>query len=160
MVLFDIFYKGNRIKKLKGKYYMKNLYKESIKTKLKRFLKAKKNIDLCYIFGSILKREKFNDIDIAILFNKKISRDESERLRLKMIGEIIDLLHFDNIDLVVLNYLDDPLLAYQIVSSGEVLIKRKPFIDTRFKTKTMGLYLDFKHFLDQQFNFLMKDYGG
>lgn len=134
------------------------LSSQNIKNKLREYFQTRKNIDMAYLFGSVLKRENFNDIDIAVLLNKEVPAKMHIDIKLAFIGEIMDLTGFNNVDMVILNKLDDPLLAYQIVSKGEVLYKKKPFIDTGFKAKTTSVYFDFQHFLNRQYDLLVKNY--
>lgn len=126
---------------------------------LKRYCKKLKNVKLAYLFGSSLKRKNFEDIDIAVLFDEKIPKQKYAQLQLKLTGEIIDLLKFNNVDVIILNNLEDYLLAYQIVTKGIVLYKKDRFVDKRFKAKVLSLYPDFMYFLEKQFQPVQKVYG-
>lgn len=132
---------------------------DKIVTVIKKYFKNIKNIQLVYLFGSSLKRKNFCDIDIAVLFDEKINKSYYPKLKLQIISDLIDLLKFNNIDVVVLNNLEDYLLAYQIVTKGVVVYKKSKYADVRYKAKVFSLYLDFKFFIDKQFEKLQKIYG-
>ena len=69
-----------------------------------------------------------------------LSKEEAFDFQLRLIGELMDLLKTNNVDLVVLN--DSPLLlTYNAIRNG-IILKSNELVRVRFETKIMSRYLD------------------
>jgi uncharacterized protein len=110
---------------------------------IKSVLEDNNNIVFAFLFGSIVRNKMHyrSDIDIAIYFKNKPALYEIGNLNLK-IEEAVN----HKIDLVELNYLDknDPVLAYNILSDGIVIVNNDIKIFNEYKKSVLLKYLDFK----------------
>jgi uncharacterized protein len=115
---------------------------EKLERKLTEFFSNVDFVKVAYLFGSTVRGEanRLSDIDIAVLFDEALSKDEAFDFQLKLIGEFTTLLKTNNVDLVALN--DSPLLlTYNTIRNGVILKSDEP-VRVRFETKIMSRYLD------------------
>jgi len=61
---------------------------------------------------------------------------------LEILGQLMDILQTDEIDLVILNTADIPLVM-NIVKAKEIIIDKDPFERHLFESLTMRKYFDF-----------------
>lgn len=127
-----------------------------IERKIKKFFDRFESVKLVYVFGSILRKSNPKDIDIAVLLGNK--RKDYYKVKMKMIGELMDLLRINDIDLIVLNELDDYLLGYEIVTKGKV-IKGEKNLHKHYYLKYTKLYWDFEYYIDKHFQKIAEKYG-
>lgn len=109
--------------------------------KAQQILKERENVLFAYLFGSVARREHsaLSDIDIAVYLqeNTDIAAE-----KLKLVGDLLDNMGTDYIDLVILN--TAPLsLAARILKSREILVDRSPFTRHRYESLVMREYFDF-----------------
>jgi hypothetical protein len=93
-----------------------------------------------------------SDLDIAIFL--KEHEDFQER-RMEILGELINLLQTDEIDLVILNIA--PLtLRMKILENKKVVVDQMPFLRHHFESLTAREYFDFsvveKAILERRFS--------
>lgn len=81
-----------------------------------------------------------SDLDLAVLVDRPLSLREELALR----AEVVDALHRDDIDLVILN-LAPPLLRYEVIAAGSRIYARSPFDVDRFEEGALREYLDTAH---------------
>ncbi len=84
-------------------------------------------ISAVYLFGRRARGmvTRLSDIDIAILFNSTIEESDYFTLMLDYTTRIMEMLHTQRVDAVVLN--EAPLhLAHELVSRGPLLLDRDP----------------------------------
>jgi uncharacterized protein len=115
---------------------------EVLEQKLTEFFSKVDFVKVAYLFGSTVRGEAncLSDIDIAVLFDDTLSKEEAFNFQLKLIGELTTLLETNNVDLVTLN--DSPLLlTYNVIRNGIILKSDEP-LRVRFETKVMSRYLD------------------
>jgi len=120
-----------------------------------RALLERSGVVLAYLFGSAARgrdRED-SDLDIAALFGGRVPASQRSELRLKLLTELVGLIHVNDIDLVVLNDAP-PLLAYKVASTGRTILGDRPeqvrfaiqaikrFIDTRPLRERLAARLD------------------
>lgn len=119
--------------------------------KLGSCLAQNQEILLVYLFGSYAtgKVGPLSDIDIAILLDNPIWEKQKLKKKLQLISDISDILKTDEVDLVILNEAPN-LLAYQVVSDGKLLYESDTALRVEFETRTISTYLDFKPFLEVQ----------
>lgn len=96
-------------------------------------------IELLVLFGSSAgdTSETARDIDIAMKLKKGIRIS-----KLKLIYKLDDFFNRKNIDLVLLTSDIDPLLIYEIFSTGKCLYERRKGIFEKEKLRAWKLYLD------------------
>lgn len=103
------------------------------------FLSRQEDILFAYIFGSFVKKDKYQDIDIAIF--------TSSNPNLLRLGEIQIELHIvtkQKVDLVHINNLhtQNPALAHEIVSNGLLIIDKEPITQKKFKEIALLSHFD------------------
>lgn len=113
-----------------------------------RFLAADGRVRLIFLFGSAADpdRTAVRDVDLAVLTDPMEFQDF-----LRLWGETT-LAAEGEIDLVWLNEAP-PVLARE-VTGGECLYADPPEAETDFVTRARMQYLDFKHYLDEQWRIL------
>lgn len=117
--------------------------KDQIIEKLRPVFESNKKIELAYLFGSTAKDKltPISDIDVAILINKNVDKKSWRQLRIQLIGQIMDALLTNDVDLVILN--DSPiLLRYEVIKNGALLTCKSLEIKHRFFVQTTKEYCD------------------
>ncbi len=105
------------------------------------YLQKREDVEFAYFFGSIGKgnRLPLSDVDIAI-YLKDLSLVHEKRM--EILGNLINLLETDEIDLVVLN--EAPLtLKMKVLESKTVVVDHSPPLRHRFESLVMREYFDF-----------------
>lgn len=126
----------------------KNL--EKIMENLTRFLLAKKEIILAYLFGSTLRGMigGRHDIDIAVLLTAEafeaLVNAPSYKYEAELNAELIHLLKHNRLDLVILNRAT-PLLAYEVIHNGVLLFSRSEDQRVQFEVSSLRRHSDTKH---------------
>lgn len=113
-------------------------------------LKQDKDIVAVYLFGSYATGNEgpLSDVDIAILLDKEVPREEYFDKELDLIGIINNKLKTDEVSLVLLN--SAPLtIKYGTLKNAKLLYCRDNTQRINFETKTLDMYFDFSPFLDQ-----------
>jgi len=107
---------------------------------VKRYLKERDDIEFAYLFGSSARgaSNPLSDVDIAVYFSK----GPYSGRRLEILGDLIDILHTDNLDLVILNTASESLRA-RVIRSRVILCDNRPFARHLFESRTMRTYMDF-----------------
>ena len=117
------------------------------KKELTEYFSSKDSVILAYLFGSTVRGDagRLSDIDIGVLLDKNLSKNDSFDLELKLMGEIAFLINIDKIDLIVLN--EAPLLlAYNIIKDG-IILKSSETERVNYETKILSMYLDEKYYI-------------
>lgn len=113
-------------------------------SKLTTVLRKHPEIELAYLFGSAVKGKGMpRDVDIAILLTKPIKITQKLGYIVKLCTELGKVLPSHTYDITILNTAD-PLLAFQVIQHGKVLLERRKKIDRDFKVHTMTRYHDAK----------------
>jgi predicted nucleotidyltransferase len=111
-----------------------------------RFLAADPRVKLAFLFGSTVDpdRNMVGDVDMAILTDRPLGLYELLDLKADVAqaagGEV---------DLVLLNEAS-VVLAREVAVTGRCLHANPPELETEFVTRTNMEYLDFKWYLDRQ----------
>lgn len=103
--------------------------KDEIILKLKKYFHDKKDVQMAFLFGSIIsgRHATDSDVDIAVY----LTNDEVSRIW----GEVETLLHA-NVDLIVLNDAK-PAIAWSAICGERISIKdEKLFLDYYLKTSS------------------------
>lgn len=94
-----------------------------------------------YLFGSLAKGKPLplSDVDIAVYLGKDADLLE---YKMKILGQLIDILQTDEIDLVILNTAPLPL-KMKILEKKKVIVDNAPFLRHSYESLTMRKYFDF-----------------
>ncbi len=125
--------------------------KEDIR-RLIETLDSKSSVAFAYLFGSKVKgfATDRSDWDIAIYFSEPLEvvghwpAFDLEAELSRTVGSTVQV--------IVLNILPPPILGFQIVSSGVVLIDRDENRRMDFENRTLRQYYDWQYFLKRQMN--------
>ncbi|RKY01129.1 nucleotidyltransferase domain-containing protein [Candidatus Poribacteria bacterium] len=114
---------------------------EEVKGKIGDILEAKDFIEFALIFGSFAKGREtpLSDVDVGVYLSRPV-----DLLTLGQLATELEKITGRTVDLLILNDLPlkGPAMAYQIVSSGEIVACKDPSAYVRFKTETILRYLD------------------
>lgn len=134
---------------------MKNLI-EKQKNRLEKIFK-KEGVVLAYLFGSAA-REKagpLSDIDIAVLFSKKIKEEEYFEKRLKLALEIDEVFGTYKTEVICLNE-TPPLLKHRVVFYGVPIFVSDPRLQRIFEFSVLQEYEDFNYHLESSYKIMEK----
>lgn len=103
-------------------------------------------IDLLYLFGSEARGTAHaeSDIDIGVLFNKKIDPKNYIKLEGELIGIFANIYPKKEINAVNLN-LASPILRQAVILEGELLYKKDDTKRILFEIKTLQEYEEYSH---------------
>ena len=107
------------------------------------YLRSDEDILFAYLFGSLARKKAgpLSDVDIAVYCREGSSLPEK---KLKILGDLVNILKTDEIDLVVLNRA--PLaLRMKILENKRVIVDKAPLIRHRYESLTMRQYFDFSY---------------
>ncbi len=105
-------------------------------------------VEVAYLFGSVAKgkaRSK-SDVDVAVLFSDKLSREERLDKQLEIAGELSSYLgrEVDVVDLAVTPL----LLQHQVLKYGKCVFERDPRTRAAFEVSSRRDYFDMKRVWD------------
>ena len=105
------------------------------------YLQSHPKLIFSYLFGSLSKGKPspLSDVDIAIYLKKG---DNLADRKLEILGKLIDILETDEIDLVVLNTTDLPLVM-GVLNNKKLIVDKDPFARHQFESLMMRKYFDF-----------------
>lgn len=124
--------------------------KERIVSQIQTALHDQPDLVAAYLFGSLAEglHRAESDIDVAVLF-----KDELEPAilfqRTLDIGTALERVLPYAVDVVALN-LAGPILCFQIIQKGKVILQRDEVARCLFHVRATNLYFDAKPFLDYQ----------
>jgi predicted nucleotidyltransferase len=107
------------------------------------YLKSNPKVVFSYLFGSLARRppSPLSDVDIAVYLETGADFSKS---KLEILGELMDILQTDDIDMVILNTADIPLVM-NIIKTKKILVDKDPFARHRFESLIMRKYFDFSY---------------
>ncbi|MFQ5706691.1 MAG: nucleotidyltransferase domain-containing protein [bacterium] len=123
--------------------------KKEIVKKLGPLFESTREVELAYLFGSAAceRPTPISDVDVAVYLNDKIDLSAHWRLRVRLIGQVMDTLGTDSVDLVILN--ECPiLLRHEVLKNGVLLYCQHPGKRIEFVTNTIREYCDTSHLRD------------
>ena len=122
----------------------------SYQSDLYHYFASQDDVLLAYLFGSYARRQAgpLSDLDIAVLLAGRSNDDRCFDTRLTIIGDLMALFHFNEVDVVVLNQAP-ATLRYRVVRDGIILYSRDEDERAEFTARTVSEYLDFKPFLER-----------
>jgi len=107
---------------------------------VKKYFGQRQDAAFAYLFGSNARGTAgpLSDIDIAVY----LTEGPFPEKRLEILGDLIDILRTDRVDLVLLNMASEGLKA-RIIREKAILADNLPFVRHRFESETMRRYMDF-----------------
>lgn len=113
-------------------------------------LEAHPMVIFSYLFGSLATQNvsPLSDVDIAVYL--KPGADIAE-CKLEILGGLMDVLHTDEIDLVILNSVE-PALLIRVLKNKRVIVDKDPFSRHIFESLAMRMSLDFSIFESAHLN--------
>jgi predicted nucleotidyltransferase len=114
---------------------------EHLLEKAEAYLQARPDVAFGYLFGSFAtgRTGPLSDIDIALYLAEAQQASES---KMEILGDLIDLLQTDEVDLVIMNAAPLPL-RMKIIANRKVIVDNTPFQRHRYESLTMREYFDF-----------------
>lgn len=108
---------------------------------VENYLHRHPKVLFAYLFGSLVKgtKQPSSDVDLAVYLREY---EKFSDTKLEIVGDLSDILHTDEIDLVVLNTASLPL-SMNILKNKSVLVDKHPFKRHAFESLTMRKYFDF-----------------
>jgi len=106
------------------------------------YLLSHPKVLFAYLFGGLAmgKLRPLSDVDIAVyLVGESLFLAD---VKLDILGALIDIFETDEIDLVVLNTAELPLMM-NVLKSKKVIVDRDPFARHIFESLTMRKFFDF-----------------
>jgi uncharacterized protein len=117
---------------------------------LKTYFASQTNVALAYLFGSHARGQStpLSDIDVAVLLTPDVPTDHYFDERLRIMGDLMDLLNFNEVDVAILN--QAPLaLAYRVLRDGVLLHSVNQDVRVQYTARIVSLYLDFKPVIER-----------
>jgi predicted nucleotidyltransferase len=107
----------------------------------KDYLEAHPKVIFSYLFGGLARHQPLplSDVDIAVYLKQDSNFAES---KLDILGRLMDILHTDEIDLVILNRADISL-AMNIIKLKKIIVDKDPFERHLFESLIMRKSFDF-----------------
>jgi predicted nucleotidyltransferase len=123
-----------------------------LRGKLARFFATRPEVVVAYLYGSHAegRAHRESDIDVAVLLDRTRcpSADDRFRVRIDLGAELIAALHFNDIDLVVLNDAP-PLFARHVVCSGTVVHCANPDAEHAYRRDVQLRAADLAPFIER-----------
>jgi len=104
------------------------------------YLERRGDVVFAYLFGGLAKGapKPLSDVDIAVYLSENV---DFAHEKIDLLEDLIDILHTDEIDLVVLNQ-SSLLLSMNVIKHNCVLVDKKPFLRHAFQSLIMRKYFD------------------
>ena len=125
-----------------------------IGNKVREVLSKFQEIEFAYCFGSMLKNDTFNDIDVALHVSVDFSPYERVKFSL-LVGRELEkaIKPRYEFDVRVLN--QSPLyFQYEVIKTGKIIFSRDKVKRVRHETQILSDYLDYRetsNWLDKEF---------
>ena len=105
------------------------------------YLESHPKVVFSYLFGSLAKGIPLplSDVDIAIFLKRNVNIADT---KLDILGGLMDILRTDEIDLVILNTANLPLVI-NILRNKKIVVDKAPFSRHVFESIMMRKYFDF-----------------
>ncbi len=129
--------------------------------RMKEYFSKQEELEIIYLFGSAAAGSMgpLSDVDIAILLKSEIPEERYTDLRLKIMGEIMSMLKFGEVEVVPLN--SAPLLfQFRAIRDGKIIFSGSERSRIEYESKVLREYLDYKYFEEAYFEELTKDIKG
>jgi uncharacterized protein len=105
------------------------------------FLKERPDVEFAYLFGGLAAREPspLSDVDIAVYLTEAGDVVES---KLAILENLADILHTEEIDLVILNQSSLPI-CINVIKNHRLLVDKKPVARYSYQSLIMRKYFDY-----------------
>lgn len=102
-----------------------------------------------YLFGSqaLNSATDKSDIDIAVMLPLSTNKEERFETRLKLMSEVSKIFKKDS-DVIILNDTRSLFFKYVIMKEGKIIYQENEASVADFESKTLGMYFDFRPFLE------------
>jgi len=112
-------------------------------------LSKDKLISFAYLFGSKTKciESPRSDWDIAVYIKDELLGENPVWQKFDIENRLSALLKTDDIDVVVLNRMDNPLLCFEIISNGILVVNHDDESRIAFEGEALGKYHDWQYFM-------------
>jgi len=113
-----------------------------------KLLEASPFVMFGYLFGSrsLNANGPGSDWDIALYFREYPAKN-NPWLRFTIQAELSAILKTDAVDIIILNNLQQPSFAFDIINEGTILVDKKPSERILFEAKVLNRYFDWQYFL-------------
>lgn len=107
------------------------------------YLRSHPKVVFAYLFGGLARGEcrPLSDVDIAVYLS---DTRNAAKTKLELLGNLIDVLGTDEIDLVVLNAQENVPLAAEVLRTCNVIVDKAPFERHKFESLALRKYFDFQ----------------
>lgn len=124
---------------------------------LERYFASLQDAVAAYLFGSYARGRAWaqSDLDVAVLLDGRPDDETCLDRRLDIIGGLMDILHVNDVDVLILNQAP-PALCYAVLRDGILLFCRDPQARVMFQVQTLNAYLDFKPILKRHGDALLE----
>lgn len=112
------------------------------------YIFKKNKVKLAYLFGSILRREDPEDIDIGVLM---------EGDYLKLLDDLTSFLNTHRIDLVNLSWIS-PFKVLHIIKTGKLIYKENEKIENSYELRILKICQDLEVLRRRQISFLKESF--
>jgi predicted nucleotidyltransferase len=108
-----------------------------------RQLFATHGVVLAYLFGSQAEGTAgpLSDVDVAVLLGPQVEREQWFQTQLDLTDKLMSLFHRNKVDVVILNQAT-PVLAYEVVCSGQVLYEAEPGTRVDYEVAALRRFAD------------------
>lgn len=116
---------------------------------IKSTLSKDQSIAFAYLFGSKVKNKESyrSDWDIAVYIKDELLEKNPVWQKFNIEDKLSAVLKTDAIDVVILNRLDNPLLGFEIISKGLLLLSKDEESRLTFEGEVLGRYQDWEYFM-------------
>ncbi|MBI2050879.1 MAG: nucleotidyltransferase domain-containing protein [Parcubacteria group bacterium] len=130
---------------------------EEIKQKLAPIFEKRK-VALAYLFGSRARGNvgPLSDVDIAVVFSKKVPKDKQFDLELSMMSDIGSVFKIDRVDVVNLETCKSPLLKHRAVFYAKPLYVTDEEQRFMIEQKIRREYEDTNHIRETQYQIMRR----
>ncbi len=117
---------------------------------LAAYFSSQPDLVLAYLFGSYGRGQAgpLSDVDVAVLLAGDPDNGACLDRRMDLVWDLTGVLHFDDVDVVVLNQAP-PALRYRVLRDGKLLFCGDDDARIMFYLRTVNEYLDFKPVLER-----------
>jgi hypothetical protein len=104
------------------------------------YLERRDNVVFAYLFGGLAKGppKPLSDVDIAVYLSGNV---DFAHEKAALLEDLVDILHTDEIDLIILNQSSLPL-SMNVIKHSRVLVDKNPFVRHAFQSLIMRKYFD------------------
>jgi len=120
------------------------------------YLAQQERLVIAYLFGSLAEEtdHRLSDVDVALLLPHNTDRATAFDTRIRVAAALEELCRRP-VDVAILNHAP-PLLRFQVIQHGRVLVERDSTTRCLFEARTMSEYYDTRQYLDYQFSHLIR----